>query len=52
MQRDINDVGGHEDNIDREVRKLIHEIQQDEGIRRRAMAEMLLMLNCDVDAWE
>jgi hypothetical protein len=50
MEGDFNDIDGREDNIDREVRKLIREVEDRERIRR-PMIELLMMLNSDLDPW-
>jgi hypothetical protein len=50
MEGDFNDIDGREDNIDREVRKLIKEVEDRERIRR-PMIEFLMMLNSDLDPW-
>jgi hypothetical protein len=50
MQGDFNDIDSHEDDIDREVRKLIQEVEDRERIRR-PMIELLIMLNSDLDPW-
>jgi hypothetical protein len=50
MEGDFNDIDGREDNIDREVRKLIKEVEDRERIRR-PMIELLMMLNSDLDPW-
>lgn len=50
MQGDSNDIDSHEDDIDREVRKLIQEVEDRERIRR-PMIELLIMLNSDLDPW-
>jgi len=50
MEGDFNDIDSREDNIDREVRKLIKEVEDRERIRR-PMIELLMMLNSDLDPW-
>ena len=50
MDGDFNDIDSREDNIDREVRKLIKEVEDRERIRR-PMIELLMMLNSDLDPW-
>jgi len=50
MERDFNDIDSYEDDIDREARKLIQEMEDRERIRR-PMVELLMMLNSDLDPW-
>jgi|HubBroStandDraft_6_1064221.scaffolds.fasta_scaffold2240155_3 hypothetical protein len=50
MERDFNNIDSYEDDIDREVRKLIQEVEDRERIRR-PMVELLMMLNSDLDPW-
>jgi hypothetical protein len=50
MECDFNDIDSHEEDIDREVRKLIQEVEDRERIRR-PMIELLMMLNSDLDPW-
>ena len=48
MEGDFNDIDSREDDIDREVRKLIKEVEDRERIRR-PMIELLMMLNSDLE---
>jgi len=50
MEGDFNNIDSREDNIDREVRKLIQEVEDRERIRC-PMIELLMMLNSDLDPW-
>jgi hypothetical protein len=45
MASEFNEIG-HEDSIDREVRKLVHEMQEEERFRR-AVIDVLVMLGDD-----
>ena len=45
MENEFNEIG-HEESIDREVRKLIREVEEGERIRR-AVIDVLVMLGDD-----
>jgi hypothetical protein len=48
MESEPNETTSHEDSVDREVRKLVREVEERERIGR-PMAELLWMLNSDLD---
>jgi hypothetical protein len=46
MEHEFKETGHKEDNIDREVRKLIQKFEEEERVRR-AVIEMLVMMGND-----
>jgi hypothetical protein len=50
LEGDLNNIDSHEDDIDREVKQLIQEMETRQHIRP-PLAELLLMINSDLDLW-